>query len=194
MKATTKEALELFVEKTNKLKSLSFTTEAQKAKLKVSWHNATGIMRSELTGPNVEQVDAFILTFRFFIQENEPCSFRWLAKNVLDDPGVSDHWKQEFSKARAGYNQYLDEYPSFPAIIEGEPLLTRREIMEMFVYGDLSHVNKKKRQELKKRISAFVVSQMYGLEFFQILNISLNHFFAFVTVLSEAELMNTHDG
>ncbi len=192
MRRENREALELFIEKTNKLKALSFTESAQQVKVNLSWNSDDKIMRSELTGPNSEQIDAFILTYRFFIQDNKQddvhCSFRWLAKNVLDDPDVSNHWKEEFSKARNSFNQFLDENPSIPAILEGEPLLTRREIMEMFVYGDLSHKNQAKLELFKKRMSVPVLSELHRREFSQILHVVLNEIMVFVATLSAAEL------
>jgi len=75
-----------------------------------------------------------------------------------------------------------------PAILEGEPLLTRREIMEMFIYGDLSHNNQAKLELFKKRMSVPILSELHRMEFFQILHVVLNQIIVCVSALSEAEL------
>ena len=100
----------------------------------------TGLWRCQGT-------DAFVLTFRFFIQKNDRTSFRSLSEGVLDDPNLSTEWKHEFTRIRDELNQYLDAQPDVRLIRDGfSP--TRREIMRMFIYGDLAHSDEKLLREL----------------------------------------------
>ena len=60
--------------------------------------------KSKMTGPNEEQISAFILAFRFFIQDNERTSPRSLAANELNDAGISQAWKKAFKSVRKDLN------------------------------------------------------------------------------------------
>ena len=84
MRNETREALQLFVEKANKLKSLSFAESVRELKFKWSWTRGESA-RFEIIGPNREQIDAFILTFRFFIQDNE---------HTLSRRFATDQWRE----------------------------------------------------------------------------------------------------
>lgn len=152
MRTETREALELFVEKADRLDSLSFAESA--AEVGFSWTLVNGETEEfKTTGPDSEQIDAFVLTLRFFMQDNDHISFRWLANSVLDDPGLSNNWKEEFRKARQKLNDYLDQLPPIQIVVASASAPTRREILDTFVYGDLSHTNPKRRTTLKQWMS-----------------------------------------
>jgi hypothetical protein len=186
MRTETREALELFIEKAGRLQSLSFTESAEQAGF--TWSLKQGETESfETTGPDSEQIDAFVLTFRFFVQNNEHSSFRWLANNVLDDPGLSNHWKQEFRRTRRRINDYLDQCPPIRVVVGGAPPPTRREIMETFVYGDLSHTNPSKRATLKEWIIRPSTLGLLKFEFIDTLRTVLDAI-AYIAQLSKLEL------
>lgn len=189
MRDETRRAFELFVEKTNRLKSLNFNESLQDLKFNISWNQGEAI-KVNLTGPTSEQVDAFVLTFRLFFQDNDQFSFRWLANNAMNDQGVSDHWKQKFSEARSEMNRYLDEYPSIQTIVRGDAPPMRRDIMFVFLYGDLAHVNDDKRAMFRKWMSNPLISGVLQTEFIQILGVLFNRVIIFVADLCEAELKN----
>jgi hypothetical protein len=99
MRDETGQALALFVEKANRLLSGRFVQYIQEhggPSYKISFERGKDT-EVEIKAPDQEAIDAFILTFRFFIQKNERISFRGLTK-VLDDDGLSDEWKQGFSQ------------------------------------------------------------------------------------------------
>ena len=73
MRDETRRAFELFIEKTNKLKSLSFNEAVKNLNINLSWKKDEAI-NVTLTGPASEQIDAFILTFRLFIQDKHLCN------------------------------------------------------------------------------------------------------------------------
>jgi len=121
--------------------------------------DGSGSVTIEHEHPDDDATDALILTFRFFIQENESPSFRWLAKNVMDDDDLSDEWKEDFTRVRDEFNAFLDTGsgyhetvvdPSAPpdpekGQIVGEYDWTHRQIMEVFIYGGMAHANPTKR-------------------------------------------------
>jgi len=99
-------------------------------------------VRTEKIVPDQEAIDAFVLTFRYFIQDNERCSFGNLAK-TYEKPSVPEELRTEYLKARKLLNDYLDAQASIKI---GEEALTRRRILDVFVYGGLAHAQPKKKE------------------------------------------------
>lgn len=78
-------SLSLFNEKASKLSRLSFTKEIFKCStgvtIKINRKNDGFYeLTQERRGPFEEAIDAFVLTIRFFIQDNESVSLRNIAK------------------------------------------------------------------------------------------------------------------
>ena len=94
-------------------------------------------MTGERRGPDEEAIDAFVLTFRYFIQDNEKSSFRNLAKYYENDQ-INAELKNEFSRIRKEINGFLDKSGGI-AIHFNNERLTKRKIMDIFIYGGLSH-------------------------------------------------------
>ena len=57
--------------------------------------------------PDQDAIDAFVLTFRFFIQDNEKSSFKRLSESFEKLP-ISPELKKQFVEQRIGLNNYLD--------------------------------------------------------------------------------------
>ena len=139
--------LMLFNEKATKLERYSFTQTVfnQDTGFAVSLKNINEqpLLEVQRRGPDDESIDAFILTFRFFIQDNEKSSFRNLA-SIYDALLISEEKKNNFKEARAYINNALDT-TSF-LNIDGVTL-TYRHIIDTFIYGGLSHANENKKKE-----------------------------------------------
>jgi len=139
--------LMLFNEKATKLESYSFTQIVfnQDTGFTVSLKNIREQPSLEVQrrGPDDEAIDASVLTFRFFIQDNEKSSFQNLA-SIYDALPISEEKKNNFKEARAYINKELDS-TSF-LNIDGMTL-TYRHILETFIYGGLSHANENKKKE-----------------------------------------------
>jgi len=99
-------------------------------------------VKVEKVMPDQDAIDAFVLTFRFFIQNNERCSFGNLSK-TYEKPSVPEELRTEYLKVRKMLNDYLDA----PASIKiEEEALTRRRILDVFVYGGLAHAQPEKKE------------------------------------------------
>ncbi len=142
MEITTRQTLELFVEKADLLKGERFAESILESDLflRIKF-NLPGEV--EHTIPESEFIGSCILTLRMFFQNND-CISIWRIAELLDDPGLSREWKDFFSEKRDQLNSYLD-HPGGIGIACGEKLFTNREIFKVFVYGDIAHTNKEKR-------------------------------------------------
>jgi len=130
--------LERFNEKVEKLQRLRFLENAVQGGAIVEWRRGIGWDGIHV-GPKEESFDSVVLTLRFFLQNNEPTSLSKMA-NLYQILGVGAATVDEFLQLRQQINEYLDS-PSNLAI-SAERQMTHREIMNMFLYGDLSHANK----------------------------------------------------
>jgi hypothetical protein len=146
-------ALRLFNEKAKKLNGLSFikAITAPNASVTVSAKrkdDGTFEVRSERRGPSQEAIDAFVLSFRFFIQDNETSSLRNIAA-VYDAAALDEGLKERFRSARHAINRLLDS-PNLLNISHNSVLLTNREIMDVFIYGGLAHATPEKYKRFQE--------------------------------------------
>jgi len=146
MRDQTRQILELFVEKADLLETRSFvkhvTEHGITLNLRMTQDEPT-ILNQNL--PDDEALAALMVTFRMFIQDNDSISLRNLGK-LMDDPGLSGNWKAQVKDVRDQNNVHLNNFPPIAVDYEGvRP--TSRELLEVFVYGDLAHTSQKKRQQ-----------------------------------------------
>jgi len=163
-------ALMLFIEKADKLKNSSFVTRIinnSGVDLSFGVGKPTVVKRR---GPDDENIDAFILTFRFFIQDNESISLRNI-KDVFHSDLAKEEEKNNFDEARNNLNTYLEGNTMFN--IDG--MIKRRELMEVFIFGGLSHANTAKKEKYDKWMRSEILAPFMQNEFsviiFEVLNI-----------------------
>jgi hypothetical protein len=138
--------LELFNEKTDKLMRSRFkqTMFDQQTGVTISWTAETNEVTTTTKGPEEDSVDAFVLTLRFFLQDRDGISFRSLTE-IYDAEDVPADLRDEFHKVRDAVNGRLDGQPTLAFNVNGE-VLTRRRILDVFLYGGLSHVEATKQK------------------------------------------------
>ncbi|MGB2964482.1 MAG: hypothetical protein WBB69_10910 [Anaerolineales bacterium] len=188
MRQDTFEAIELFVEKAEKLKTVDFVKSPKLAQFHWSWNQGNETV--EITGPRSQDIDALILTYRFFFDQKEHCSFRWLAENVLNDSDLSEKWKNGFCELRDSINNYLDSYPSIKVKNDSYPSpMTNLEIKDLFLYGNLSHAtwNMENRNKFKQWMSHRATKGLLTSQFVEILFVTLDVIFK-VSDLCKSEL------
>lgn len=131
-----KDACALFNLKVDRLNQLSFTEHVKTVKTGItisSKRDDEGNFTSgiERRGRSQESVEAFILTFRLFLQDNEPISIRRLSEHYSAGV-VSPELEKEFAEIRSVLNRYLNDVHEF-RLKENEKILTRREMLEMYL-------------------------------------------------------------
>jgi len=163
------DSLELFVEKADRLVESNFVKNAVSGSgVNLSWFVGKPVTVKR-SGPDQENIDAFVLTFRFFIQDNERISLREFAR-VFQSSFVLAEESTNFDKARIHVNSYLDSATMFD--LGGR--LSRRELMDVFIYGGLSHANQLKKQKYDAWMASNVLAPFVQNEFVVILYEVLN--------------------
>jgi hypothetical protein len=167
------EALELFNEKARKLASSAFVEALLSSKTEAAisgrrQENGSFEISAELRGPSSEAVDAFVLTLRFFIQDNETASLRNIAA-IYDEIGDDDDkFLSRFNSARSAINQLLDS-PNLTRITFNNSRPTNRDVMQTFIYGGLAHANRKKSKVFKAWMEWPPVGVLFSLCFTSVL-------------------------
>jgi len=190
MRAETREALELFVEKADELMVSSFVRSLVEhgTQVTISWTAEEPVLKIERSGPQQESIAAFVLTFRFFVVANEASSFRSLSQKVLDDPGLSENWKRNFAEAREDWNNYLDSSVTWLSLNGQHPV--RRNILFTFLYGGLAHANVAVTRQKFKLWQADPVFFPFAADEFQQVLMNPLDVIAQISQLSEHELRN----
>lgn len=164
-------ALRLFNEKADKLSRLSFLDKIRHpdSGITISWERVSEDsfnIKQERRGPEEEAIDAFVLTFRYFIQDNEQTSFRKMERHYLNAP-LDPALQQKCVQLRKEVNEYLDGETN---ISFNSEQLTRRRILDVFLYGGLSHANDEKRRLWKTWMNDKFVAVMFENEFLTVLS------------------------
>lgn len=154
--------LKLFNEKVDKLINSRFVKHIQENKgLKVSIKSSVG-EKVDISHnlPDQDAIDAFVLTVRFFIQDNEPTSLRNMAK-LYNEVSVASEIKDDFNYIRDKLNSELSKKSMFT--LQGKHL-TRGEIFDTFIYGGLAHAETKKKEDFDKwmriePLAAFITAE-----------------------------------
>ncbi|MCH8876574.1 MAG: hypothetical protein IIA89_07090 [Chloroflexi bacterium] len=169
MSKDTKGRLQLIVEKAEKLRR--FGLEKHVEEVGLGFHaerQADDSWQIDLGFPDEEKRDAFVLTFRFFHQHNEPISFHQIS-NLATDPTLSNHWKEEAARLKETYFEYLDGRSEYTVnLFEGQP--TRGLMLDLGLYGGLAHANRpEKVQQFREWTRDEVRAGLFEQEFARIL-------------------------
>lgn len=137
--------LELFIEKADKLENSGFVKKIKEEftlDIRIDLSREVPLKIRSIR-PNQENIDAFILTFRFFIQDNEATSIRNVQK-FFDSEFVTSEEKSKFNAARKNLNSFLSESTN---LIFKDENISNQMLMDIFIYGGLSHAKKSKKEK-----------------------------------------------
>lgn len=178
-------AFRLFNEKADKLERLSFLEKMNHpdSGVSMSFNAEEGEFVKEVRrGPEEEAIDAFVLTFRYFIQDNERTSFGNMEKFYLEAP-LDPALQQKFVKIRKEVNEYLDKPTN---LTFNNETLTNRRLMEIFIFGGFSHANEEKRR-IYKTLMGSMGGLLFENEFLRILR-NIHVAIAYMKSLNEEAL------
>jgi hypothetical protein len=183
-------ALRLFNEKVRELLDLSFVKAVTDPNAGFSLsgerqEDGSFKMHSSVRGPSVEAVKAFVLTFRFFIQDNETTSLHNIA-SLYDSINIDPQQRAYFQSARNEVNNMLDA-PNLLNLNYNGVTPTNRQVMDVFVYGGLAHANPEKYKTYRDWMSFPPVAAMLQACFNAILGHIL-HALAYIEQVNETTL------
>lgn len=144
---TTKNDIQLFIEKADLLMSSRIFQSPIEIHTKVSFKQGEG-MKTEQTMPNREDIESFGMRIRIFLAPSEPL--------FLDT--ILDYLINNDAQRADAYSQYLTEFDSIkstsPLTIElqngGTPQrFTSYELIWQYLYGEYFHLDDDKRTVLK---------------------------------------------
>jgi len=152
--------LQLFNEKADKLLRQPLLRVGT-VSLKLEWDAETNELRHTLAGVSETDIDAFVLTARLFVQDQDGISFRRIVE-IYDDPDVPWSMADRFRDAREKWTAYLDVQPGMAVNLK---TLTNGDILRVLFYGDLAHVNEAKRAEYEqwRAVPAFAALATFHL-------------------------------
>lgn len=148
-KAKATRALNLFNEKAERLRQGNFAKRvfSQPSGVTIKGEEGKPVVASR-HGPDQDAIDAAVLTYRFFIQDNEDSSLRNMSTMYPEMP-TSAHLSANFLDARKKFNDYLDGPLGINLAINGK-VLTRRDVYDTFIYGSLAHAKEQKEAQFKR--------------------------------------------
>ena len=148
---------------------------------KVSIENAgngefylTGELNSWTMDYQEDEVDAVVLTYRILTQNNDRLSLRNLS-SIYNSPWMPDEGKEFFNEARGEVNEFLD---SSCTIAIGNKIMSKRDLMDIVIYGGLAHSNTKKESIFNSWINSNF-SGFIQTEFMASLNYMIHSFYYF---------------
>lgn len=150
-------ALRLFNEKADEIDTRSFSKQVFSERIGHRLSFKRDSMQSSRFGPDAESIAAFSLTLRYFLQDNEPSSFRNLSKvyAYLHGQGIADRSAVDaFEQARAYIPQLQRAVPSIPISFNGREWL-EWEIFEVFFWGGITHSTQKEMYDTWRAMPLF---------------------------------------
>lgn len=102
----------------------------------------TGPAEAVFVGPDDDAIRSFVLTIRLFQQDRDGISVKALAE-IYDGESVPTELSKQFREARKALNDRLDSDTMF---VFNEERITRRGLLDVFLYGGLAHVDAEKRE------------------------------------------------
>ena len=190
------DAMILFNEKVDKLNNNSFTKKitSENFGIRISTKkDETTVIEKIL--PTDEEIESFVLTIRFFCQDNESSgessSIGKLADNTYSKLPDNREEKIEFISARNKLNEYLDSPDKSLKMSYNGKVLTPRKIFDTILYGELAHSNKAKRVKYKEWMSHPIFGPILEAEFVLILSKILSCVL-FIQTINES-LINDYD-
>ena len=167
--------LHLFNEKVSELLESRFTKSLSGSGVKITAKKG-GCAKSERAGPDFEAIKSFAITIRNFMLDRDHISIRNIAQ-IYEKLDETDELNTEFSETRSKFNIFLD---SCSPHIYNNKTLTNRQILDIYIYGEVIHLNK--RDEFKKWISTSPLKDLMYNEIVYILDNVAGHIYFFNSI------------
>jgi hypothetical protein len=109
-----------------------------------------------------EEIEAFVLTFRLFTQDNDRISLRSLSRIYASEWWQGGNAQECFEGARKQLNDHLD---SAATVMFGDTSVSIRFIADVVIYGGLAHTNEEKSKIFRNWSQSGIMGLIW-VEFF----------------------------
>ncbi|WDE09367.1 hypothetical protein [Thalassomonas haliotis] len=158
--------LKRYIEKCNKLEKSRFTESLSKEfKLEINITSG-GPLETSCIRPDQDNIDAFVLNFRYFIQNNEPTSIRNLTQFFNSDL-VTQEERSNFNLLRSNIKDFLSSSSNLAMF---EKNFSHSDLMDVFIYGGISHATKDKAEKFNSIMEREDASEFFWHKFIIILS------------------------
>ncbi len=188
MENETRVILQQLVEKAQKLRDFRFDEHVKGVGINMrAEREENGEWVIDFGIPDVKEQDAFLFTFRMFIQQNESISFPNI-HGLLRDNNLSQELREGIKSVRRAYFDYLNSHSDYTVeLFEGHP--TRGQMLETVLYGGLAHGNDADTVQRFKDWSRDDIRANLLMQEFTAILLQILVFIKFIADLSEKELM-----
>ena len=188
MKGNIQATLELFVEKADKLRQQEFTQFIEKFGQQLQYTADPQQLIVSMVAPTETMTDAFLLTYRMFVQSRDKIGFidpnQKVSQDLLDS-SLSPQWVAEVQDVAQKVHTFLGEKPILPIEFKFVDLQgntrtespTRWDILETILYGDRSHATPALQKRLKNWLTTDFedpVWKVLMMDFIDILAVTLS--------------------
>ncbi|MEN6641242.1 MAG: hypothetical protein ABFE08_02215 [Armatimonadia bacterium] len=152
------QSLRLFNEKAEKLAQTSFSRTVLFESTGWSTHAKVGEPAVvERRGPPQESIEAFVLTFRLFVNKSDLCSLHKVTE-AYSQALIRQELRQAFFETQ----RCLSDYLASPSPFRTEnTCLTHGQILDTFMWGGLAHANVRYKQQYDEWISLGSLSEIH---------------------------------
>jgi hypothetical protein len=144
----------------------------------------TGEVVSRLSKHDQDDIDAFVLTYRMFIQQNDRVSLASLGKVYARD-WMPEEPRESFQHAMSVVDEYLD---SPIALVVYDQTISRRQLVDTVLYGGLAHSDVKKEAVYRSWMESGAAG-FFWVDFVVTMK-DMTKYLAFYRELNEAVLAN----
>jgi hypothetical protein len=181
------ERIKLFNQKATKIKNSPFYEQIKLTEQFITIKFTQGQQTIDHNLSDENSLEAFLLTFRMFVQNNDPISFQNML-SCYSEIDFSQESKERFTALRDKFtalrdnlNNYLDSMCEFYLCETSDGLtgfgfgsfsnqddeaterFTKRQFMENYIYGEYAHSNEDKRikiQQIKSNLQSESMGQL----------------------------------
>jgi hypothetical protein len=155
-----------YIEKCNKLENSRFTESILKElKLEINITRGEPI-KTTCIRPDQDNIDAFILNFRYFIQDNEPTTIRKVSQ-IFESMLVTKEERSNFNSLRNNIKEFLSSSSNLAMFDKN---FSHGELMNVFIYGGIPHATKGKAERYNSIMVREDTSEIFWHKFVIILS------------------------
>jgi hypothetical protein len=167
MKYVPTEELNLFISEADRLASKSFYNHFKTGE-EIGFSNDSSLDN----GPTLEQLESYLLHFRKFVQRNDRVYIHLVNQYVCELAKGQTTFLQEWGIVYSTLQEFLEAKALTGRVITNVPEIPEMSLLDLFkarTFGDLSHLDPKKRALHQQLSSTPHLDALYRFEYYSFL-------------------------